>query len=229
MVIAHPAPERRWGSETRVDDDEVARERLLDAAERCFERFGLDRTTIDDVAREAKVSRSTIYRYFAGRVDLIVAAFLRESDGMFEQVRDHLSRPGPFADLVVDMLILGVQAIRGGKYLPMMFNSDAAGLTTKAVSASQEFYRRSRDTVGPFFEAAKARGEVSPDMDLDDFIEWHLRLIFSFVSLDSAIPRDEASCRRLIETFVKPALSPQPTASDTSGAKRPRRPEARRH
>ena len=40
-----------------------ARELLLDATERCFERYGIAKTTIDDIADEAGVSRGTVYRY----------------------------------------------------------------------------------------------------------------------------------------------------------------------
>ena len=36
-------------------------ERLLDAAASCYARFGLAKTTAEDVAREAGVSRATLY------------------------------------------------------------------------------------------------------------------------------------------------------------------------
>jgi tetratricopeptide (TPR) repeat protein len=40
-----------WGARPPIDDDE-ARSRLLDAAEACYERRGVSRTTVDDIARE---------------------------------------------------------------------------------------------------------------------------------------------------------------------------------
>ncbi|MGZ4705878.1 MAG: TetR/AcrR family transcriptional regulator, partial [Acidimicrobiales bacterium] len=46
-------------------DNELA-DRILEAALRCVARWGLIKTTVDDVAREAGCSRATIYRAFPG-------------------------------------------------------------------------------------------------------------------------------------------------------------------
>src|SRR5687768_3796926 len=39
---------------------------LADAALRCIARWGLTKTTLEDVAREAGLSRATVYRAFPG-------------------------------------------------------------------------------------------------------------------------------------------------------------------
>jgi AcrR family transcriptional regulator len=208
MFIAPDARERRWGTKERLDNEDDARERLLNAAEACFDRFGLRRTTIDDVAREAKVSRSTVYRYFDGRGDLIVAAYLRESEAVNDKVKALMAQPGTFPERVVEAMMRSIDAIRAGKYLPLMLSSEGALLASKAITASTAFYEGCRDTMGPFFEQAKADGEVRPEMELDDFIEWTLRLIFSFAMFDSPAPRDKKGMRRLIEAFLVPSLTP---------------------
>ena len=43
------------------------RGRIRDAALVCIGRFGLAKTTVDDIAREAGCSRATLYRYFDGK------------------------------------------------------------------------------------------------------------------------------------------------------------------
>ena len=48
-----------WGDRPPIDDDE-ARSRLLDAAEACYERHGVSRTTVDEIAQEASVHRTTV-------------------------------------------------------------------------------------------------------------------------------------------------------------------------
>jgi AcrR family transcriptional regulator len=209
MLIAQEPPERRWGAKERVDSEDDARERLVNAAEVCFERFGLRRTTIDDVAREAKVSRSTVYRYFDGRGDLIVAAYMRESEQVNEKVKALMRQPGPFAARVVKTTLRSIESIRSGKYLPLMLTPEGAILASKAVTASSAFYETSRETMGPFFDEAQANGEIRPDITLDDFIEWTLRIIFSFAMFDSPVQRDaKRSVKRLIETFLVPSLAP---------------------
>ncbi|MFL5222538.1 MAG: TetR/AcrR family transcriptional regulator, partial [Microvirga sp.] len=62
-------------------DDEAQlerRARILDAAERCFVRAGFHRTTMQDVAAEAKMSPGNLYRYFPSKD--AIAAGLAERD-----------------------------------------------------------------------------------------------------------------------------------------------------
>ncbi|HXQ18039.1 MAG TPA: TetR/AcrR family transcriptional regulator [Acidimicrobiales bacterium] len=74
-------------------DRAAIRERILQATYDCVARWGLSKTTVEDAAREAGLSRATVYRYFpGGRQELInavvgweyAAFFLR----LYEQVRD---------------------------------------------------------------------------------------------------------------------------------------------
>ncbi|HEY4043151.1 MAG TPA: helix-turn-helix domain-containing protein, partial [Rhodopila sp.] len=44
-----------------------ARERILAAAQRCIDRHGIRKTTMDDIASELGLSRPNVYRYFADR------------------------------------------------------------------------------------------------------------------------------------------------------------------
>src|SRR6476660_8543910 len=45
--------------------NEHTRTRLLQATLSCVERWGLEKTSLEDVARQAGLSRATVYRYFA--------------------------------------------------------------------------------------------------------------------------------------------------------------------
>ncbi len=53
--------------------------RILDAAGELVQRWGYKKTTIDDIAKQAKVAKGTIYLHWKNREDLFVALFLREA------------------------------------------------------------------------------------------------------------------------------------------------------
>jgi AcrR family transcriptional regulator len=53
--------------------------RILDAAADLIQRWGYKKTTIDDIANQAKVAKGTIYLHWKNREDLFVALFLREA------------------------------------------------------------------------------------------------------------------------------------------------------
>jgi AcrR family transcriptional regulator len=203
---------RRWGAGKRVETDEEARDRLLNAAERCFERLGLRRTTIDDIAREARVSRSTVYRYFDGRGDLLVSAYLRESAATNERLRAMLDGPGPFAERLVEATLRTIDSVRSGKYVPLMSSPDGALLASKAITASAAFYDMTRETMGPYLHAAKEAGEVRADLELDDYNEWMMRLVFSFATVSGPTVADRSHVRKLLEAFLVPSLEPKAAA-----------------
>jgi AcrR family transcriptional regulator len=74
--------------ETEIQSaDDPTRARILDAVFSCAERYGLSRTTIADVAKEARLSRQTLYRYFPGRHALLAALVLREEERIIASVK----------------------------------------------------------------------------------------------------------------------------------------------
>jgi AcrR family transcriptional regulator len=72
---------------TSLSAEEAAKGRILDAAFSSAERVGLGRLTMADVAREARLSRQTVYRYFSSKHDLFMALVIREEEVLFEQLQ----------------------------------------------------------------------------------------------------------------------------------------------
>ena len=52
---------------------------ILDAARRRYARFGANKTTMGDVAREARLSRTTLYTYFRTKDELYAELLDRET------------------------------------------------------------------------------------------------------------------------------------------------------
>ncbi|GIF22167.1 AcrR family transcriptional regulator [Actinoplanes tereljensis] len=59
----------------KVSDEYLAarRRQILDAAGACFARDGFHRTSMQDIVRESGISAGLVYRYFAGKDDVIAA------------------------------------------------------------------------------------------------------------------------------------------------------------
>jgi AcrR family transcriptional regulator len=69
-----------------VPEHEVAG-RILDAGEECVARWGVAKTTLDDIARAAGCSRATVYRTFpGGKEPLLHALLAREVASFFVAV-----------------------------------------------------------------------------------------------------------------------------------------------
>jgi AcrR family transcriptional regulator len=59
---------------------EESRRRLVEAAERVFDRAGYIAPSVDDIAQEAGVSRQTFYRHYDGKLAIAMEYFERQND-----------------------------------------------------------------------------------------------------------------------------------------------------
>ncbi|MDV7143428.1 TetR/AcrR family transcriptional regulator [Tropicimonas sp. TH_r6] len=92
---ASPANRRAAGQ------DPAKREQILDGAERVFTRDGFDTASMNDITREAGVSKSTIYVYFADKEELFEAALARRQDLIFNDIQSWLATDGTEEDVLM--------------------------------------------------------------------------------------------------------------------------------
>ena len=70
--------------------DPVKRGQILDGAKRVFMKLGYDAASMNDVTREAGVSKGTIYVYFQSKEDLFGALVEREKSAFDDAIRQIL-------------------------------------------------------------------------------------------------------------------------------------------
>jgi len=101
-------------------------EAILDAAVVEFERHGLRRVALEDVARRAGVSRTTIYRRFAGKDELIAAVVERENVSLFADIAAELKQAGPQTNYYVEAFTLSILRFRRHRVLNRMMTDEPA-------------------------------------------------------------------------------------------------------
>ena len=102
------------------------REAILDAALVEFERHGFRRVALDDVARRAGVSRTTIYRRFANRDELVGAVIERENVALFADIAKELKAAKPQSNYYVEAFTLSILRFRRHRVLNQMITDDPA-------------------------------------------------------------------------------------------------------
>src|SRR5882672_10500764 len=76
----------------------------LDAAARCIERFGWQRTSVKDVAREAGVERTTVYRNVGSMEDIFRALVARELHELMESVPRRVPPNAVGSEVVIELV-----------------------------------------------------------------------------------------------------------------------------
>jgi len=97
---------------------------ILDAAVVEFERHGFRRVALDDVARRARVSRTTIYRRFSHKDDLVAAVIERENVRLFADITTELKQVGPQSNYYVEAFTLSILKFRRHRVLDRMITDD---------------------------------------------------------------------------------------------------------
>src|SRR5437016_7435161 len=100
-------------TQAQAPDPLTLRDRLLAATYRCVSRFGLGKTTIEDVAKESGLSRATIYRQFpGGRDELLLETVGWELANYFTTLADAVRDAPDLAHLLEDGLVFARRSVQ---------------------------------------------------------------------------------------------------------------------
>ncbi|MFN6554240.1 TetR/AcrR family transcriptional regulator [Mycolicibacterium septicum] len=197
-------PSLRWGSSIPQDRDS-ARDRLLDAAERCLENRGAGGTTMEDVGREAGVSRATVYRYFPNREAVVSGVIMRATERYLVRIRPTVFAHGDLGSALIDFVEIAVRAARRERFIGMIFGTDvelagvglSEGTSTSLFELVTEFLR-------PVF--ATHWTQLAPGVSVDDASEWILRTILSLLTVRGPRERSRDGLRGYLERLLLPAI-----------------------
>jgi AcrR family transcriptional regulator len=76
------------------EETEARRSRVLDAARWCFLNFGFAKTSFEDIAKRADISRTLLYRIFKDKKDVFTAVFAHWLVARHPAAQEAASGPG---------------------------------------------------------------------------------------------------------------------------------------
>lgn len=182
--------------------------RVVAAAYACFERFGIAKTTVEDIAKGAGVSRQTIYRYFNGKDDILDTICCREAERINQVVRSQIRRDADFAAIVTDALFIIIT--EGNKSTILQQIVDVPSFQALAASAKSRSHQLNLTYWKDMMARAAARGDLASDLTLDEIVGWLLLMqgVLQFRLADGSV--DPAQLHRIIQRFIVAPLLPTP-------------------
>ncbi len=194
-----------WGGLPPPDSDTEARRRLVDAARRCFERFGFEKTALGDVAAEAGVTRRTVYRYFDNSDELMRAAFVLAAGGIVERMVTRARSVEDPGERIVEAMVFLCREIPADPHLGPLFNPGRDGARAGRSISSAVTMEISHGALRAVTEdwSPLTSGEV------DELVELILRLLQSFLTNPGPRPRSEAELRAFFRRWLLPAIGPR--------------------
>jgi AcrR family transcriptional regulator len=153
---------------------------LLEAALACVARYGIAKTTVEDVARQAGLSRATVYRQFPGGKDQLVNATIAwEAGRFFERLTIAVADAPDLETLLVDAVMFAHQAFESHAVLQKVLETEPDLLLPQLTTESA----RLNAFVRNFLHGAlvRAQPQLTPGLDFDLAADHLARLVLSFV------------------------------------------------
>ena len=156
-----------------------ARQRIVVAAYACVARRGVAKTTIEDVAREAGMSRATVYRAFPGGRDEVVNATVGWATlDFFGRLYDHIQGAATLEEMMERGIMFAYRSIVEHEVLQRVMQTEPDKLLPILTVESNRIRDGIAAVLAPYLEERGLAGGV----DLQDAADFLARMILSYIS-----------------------------------------------
>ena len=181
--------------------------RAIEAFLTCVARVGFSKTTVDDVAREARCSRATLYRYFEGKDGLLAEVVASEVARLSGALSAAAADQTDLESTVIAVVTTAARELRGHEALQFVIaHEPELVLGHISFAGGDEFLAVASRIVGPCIAPHLAAG-VTPS-DVSRAGEWIARVTLALLCSPYAPVdlTDEPATRAYFRQFVVPAL-----------------------
>jgi AcrR family transcriptional regulator len=177
---------------------EPTRERLLAATLACVARYGIGKTTVEDVAREARLSRATVYRHFPGGKDELITTTIRwETTRFFVRLAEAVEAAPDFPAMLEEALVYAHRAVEEHDVLQKVLETEPDLLLPQLTIESE----RILTAIAAFLVPRLEREALRPGLDSPRAADYVARMILSFIGQQGRWDlTDREQVRRLVRT-----------------------------
>jgi len=137
----------------------TTRDVILDAAEKLVSHYGFRKTTIEDVAREAGVSKRTIYVYFATKEDVGMSLLRRVVSRIQVRLDAIRSSDLPPTEKLREVLIFRtLERVIGVKDFSTCLDELYSNVRTRCLEQRREFFEADVTLVAELLEEGRTDG-----------------------------------------------------------------------
>lgn len=202
--MTSPIPD---GVDETVDE---TTDRILVGASEQFRRFGVQRSTMEDVAKRSGVSRITVYRRFATKELLVERTVQHEFRNFFDQFVDALAGATSLEERVELGFATSLRVVRSNPLINALFVADNDMLLSSVVGDDGNTLATVARFLAGQLRLEQEAGNVDRTIDPDLVAEVMVRVCTSFLLIPSHLVDldDEEQLRSVARTILVPMLRP---------------------
>ena len=199
-----------------MPNEATNRERILEGCYACVARHGIARTTVEDVAKEAGLSRATVYRVFpGGRDDLVRETVVWEMGRFFGRLAEAVAGAPDFATLIEEGLRFARAAILEHEVLQTVLVTEPEMLLPLMTVQAERPLRFVVGYLEPFLEREQRARRMRDGVAVPEAAEYTGRLLLSLIGSPGRWDlTDPAAVRLLVrEQLLAPILTAEALAA----------------
>ena len=155
------------------------RTRILEATFACIARYGLAKTTMDDAAKEAGLSRATVYRHFpGGRDELVQEVIAWEVARFFVRLAEAVAGIRDFEQLLAEGLMFAHEAVEGHEILQKVLQTEPERLIPTLTVESDRIRVLISSFISPHL---RDDPRLRQGLDVDQAADYVSRMLLSWI------------------------------------------------
>lgn len=172
-------------------ENEEREYRILDAAAELFVHYGYDKTTVSDIARQAGVSKGTIYLHFGSKDELLEGLIVREMQIYAERWLAEVDAD-PQGGTIAAMYKNSLYALSSSPFMAAMFRRDGRILGNYLRKPDNVFKSRRSDQEHSdrylFVKMMQDAGAIRQDIDAKVIAHIMNMLAFGLIGMEGIVP-----------------------------------------
>lgn len=181
-------------------------EKILEAAKKCYLRDGISKTGMKEVSQDAQVARSTLYRYFASKDEVLIAVIKSEMEVANEAIISQLTHISTPADMMVESLLIAFKEVPKRPLLKTVFASDDDPKARRVIWESNIIIELGDHLLEQFIKPAMTLGVLRNEVKPEVMAEWIFRILLSFLTLPSNWIKSDDEMRATLRALLVPVL-----------------------
>ncbi|KEI69335.1 TetR/AcrR family transcriptional regulator [Endozoicomonas elysicola] len=182
-------------------------ERILNAAKRCYQQTGILKTSMEEIALEAEISRRTLYRHFSSHHEILSYVIQEAAREFLDDMSQALRQTQSFDDFFIEALLYSIERGPEVSSHSFLFGQDILPIMNDLYLCSENF----RVFSIRFWEKEflKRYSQNPAHLDMEITSELFNRIVLSYLATPSPLYKSRTELQKLFSATVKPVLGNQ--------------------
>lgn len=155
-------------------EQDKKREQIIEGAIKRFIHFGINKTTMNEIADDLSVSKPSLYYYFPDKTSLIIGVLDKIFNDYFDIIESEWDEKGTIEETLLSLIDVGHRFFQKYYMLHLSGGSPDSSLNSEEVkNYIMGMKKRNHEFYGNLFKRAAEKGEID-ESDIDKISELYL-------------------------------------------------------